>query len=258
MRIINKLTLLIIVLLLISCKTNHNKNTFWKKVNLIENSWSKDEKIAFKNKAPDKFLYYAVTKEHSDFEDWWFKHRKNVELINFFKERGIYRGGDMTKLIYLAVYEKLNNRNFDIDRHIKNIKDSYFNCHICIYNDSLKSIKSLVYYNKYSLKDTILIKMPMDSLLFGKNNVAEYSSDFDIWEYNVKRDLLLKGFVLNKSNKNDTINRFFKIKILKLNKKNIKIFSEKVNIGDTINIDLENVYIETTTSVLAQSQLPQE
>lgn len=234
---------LILFLFLINCETPNNKNAFKQRISLIEKSWNKDEKIIFKNKSPDELIYYAVTKEHHDFEDWWYKHKKNRELIDFFKNKGIYRGWDMTNLIYLAIYQKLNNRNFDIDKNIEYIKNTYLNCHICMYNDSLNAIKSSTYYNKYSLMDTILIKMPLDSILFGKNNVAEYSSDFDIWEYKIKRDLLLKGVVLKKSNKNNPINNFFKIKVLFFNKKNINFFSEKLNKGDTINIDLKNIYI---------------
>lgn len=203
-----------------------------------------EKKIIFKNKAPDVFFHYAVTK-HTDFEDWWFKHTKHEKLILFFKNKNVYDGRDMTRLIYTAIYEKLNNRKFDIDKSIEYLKKNYSDCHICIYNDSLRTIKSSIYYKKYFLKDTVLIKMPMDSILFGKNNAAEYSSDFDIWEYNVKRDLLLKGIILNKSNRNDTIDIFFTIKILDFNKKNIKIFSKKVEIGDTINVSLKNVYIDS-------------
>lgn len=233
----NKITHLIILILLISCK-NNNENPLEIKLNQIENKWSKKKKNQFKSLEKNKVMPFIIEQNDRDFEEWWYKLEKNKDLIDFFNSKGMYYGGDMTKVFYFSLHDKLNKKKMNIDYYIKLINNNNHEY------DSINKYKQIKKFNLFRIGDSVVIKLPMDSIIFGKNNVGEYSRNFDEWNFNAKKDLAIMGIIKNKSQSKDSLKFEIKLEILKMSKK-AKLYGEKINKRNIININLRSAILDS-------------
>lgn len=53
----------------------------------------------------------------------WGLWTKDSPLVKYFNDKGIYHGDDMSSIILVSVYRKINGKEIDLDGQIKEIRD---------------------------------------------------------------------------------------------------------------------------------------
>lgn len=86
--------------------------------------------------------------------------------------------------------------------------------------------------------------MPVACLEDSSKNAFMYDCPETDWTFNENKDLLLKGAITNKHFINNTTNVFFSIRIIQMNRKDIKILMAEVKPGDERDFSLAGLTIE--------------
>jgi hypothetical protein len=238
------LYLSLLVLLVSSCK---NKNVLDYTINNLEDSWTTHEINEFKSlkKNKDNIIGYVYKNNKEYTSENWINIKKNKELVNYFKKKGINKKNDITKTIYLSFYMKLHSETFDVNKYIQQIIDNenYIKKREECIKEGIK--KGLDVRKLYNEGDTIIVKMPVDTVSYrvGKGNAFLYNCPKLEWKFNKGKDLVVKSRIVKKYSEFDTINLRFDIKIIEMNHMGYTILGRHVEIGDTIWLPLSGVKI---------------
>ena len=230
-----KLRYLFINIILMYCILgcgNKNHEPIFNTIKEIENSWTKEQVQLFKNlsdssSSKDHFRYVLN-----------FKNSKLMDstLVEYFYSRDVYHIDDISYIVLTTLNRKLNKKPLKIEEQFQSVYDNQ-NENRVLEGRNLK--RASKYYNKYKKGDTILIRMPIEY-----NNAILYGNpESNEWTHNDNFDMLIKGIIKDKRN-NEHYGKQFKVKVLYLNKTNIKILNTEVKIYDEIIVELEENIIE--------------
>ena len=144
----------------------------------------------------------------------------------------------MSGIVFGSLHRKLNGKPIDLEGQLKRIYAAVAEVKTKESRNTQRALKS---YNKYKEGDTIVVRMPVNS----NNNATQHLYPEDSgWIYNDSIDLLIKGLITSKSELRDTSNMSIKLKILSMNREDVKVLMRDVNVGDEIESDLKLDIIE--------------
>ena len=199
-----------------------------------------DAVLKIEQKLPEKDLQqFSKTEEMKAVGDFHLRYgmalrngvlrdKNDSTLLKYFNSKGIYHFDDMSSIIFKSLHRKLNHEKINLEQQI-NEKIEYWKP----YEECEELKKRILKKNdKYIKGDTIQIRMRINKI----DNCA-YPIDclnmHSDWKYDDYKDLLIKGIILNKYYYDYTEeNKFIKIRILELNKKNIYAPRKIFNVGD--------------------------
>lgn len=215
---------------------NKEHEPLYKVMEKLENSWTDEQIRGFK-----KSQYY--NKSNADFESNLniiskeLNNQKDSTLLKYFYSKDIRQQNHMFSIVLNTLHNKLNNEPLNIEKQFKDIytieKDNYLS-----ENENKK--RAVKYYKKYMVGDTIFIRMPIRN-----NSAFEYGRHKDNnWIYNDNYDLLVKGLILEKKDYK-FYGKVFHVKVLTMNKENVKILYQTVKENEEITVNLERNIIES-------------
>lgn len=173
-----------------------------------------------------------------------FSNNKDSILIKYFNSKGIYHLDDMSGIIFKSLHRKLNHKRINLEQQIKE-KIEYWKP----YEECEKLKKIILKKNdKYVKGDTVQIRMRINKVDNCAYSIECLNMDSD-WDFNNNKDLLIKGVVLDKYYYDYIVeNKFMKIKVIGINKKNITAPMKVINVGDEYEVILNYDIIESCSS----------
>lgn len=231
--------ILFVNILIVGCNNKPTELVVHRAIHEIENSWTDIEKEQFKNYPNVNVMYYVYKNKELYTDSLWSLKPRNRKLVQFFNQQGIFKQSDMTNIMYRQLYYKMHQHKVSISDQIKSIKlaDSLDQAaEIC--EKRMEEIQK-INWNKFEENDTILVKMNLDRRNDYYNAILVNCPSE--WDFDPATDLVITG-LLKKKIKKEGYN--FRIKILDLNYSNVHILSEKVDIGDEIDVYISYNIIE--------------
>jgi len=230
------ISFLIVVVTMVRCQ--QELTPLDKALKEIENSWTKEELDSF----AQKNIKEAVLRTHFgyalNYRNKYFRNPKDSTLLNYFRKLNIEQEDYMSSIVFTSLHRKLNKKPIDLKGQLKliyNIQDE-------LKNKEKKNLKrALKYLSKYKIKDTIFIRRPIDD---GWNAVQYSFPDDSGWIYNDSLDLLIKGLIIDKNEIKDSLDIFYKVKVLSKNNQKVKVLMKELNVNDTIDVNLRLDIIE--------------
>lgn len=206
----------------------------------FEKTWTEKKKEEFKSK-PERT---AVLDAHHSVGMWirneWIRGKRDTLLTNQFNDLGIYHPDDMSSIILTSLHRKLNNKPIDIEGQVQQYKDYWKPIHEC---QEKAEQAALLIYNNFNITDSIEIQMYVDGGSPNGNAVTFACPTTDDWAFDTKKDLLIKGVVVDKYSINSETNVFFRIRISYLNFPDTKIYMKEVRPGDIYDFHLEHLRV---------------
>lgn len=228
----------IFVMLFSSGCGNDKNNPLDEAITEIESSFSETQLKEFAQKEERIAIMDTRFGYGLKFRNQELQNPSDSSLIKYFHSNNIYDLEDMSGIVFRSFHRKLNGRPIDFEAQLNSIHAYWAKVEEC---KSRNTTRALGYYNKYHLTDTIMVRMPIDE----RRNAIQYvCPDTTDWVYDDNNDMLIKGIIMNKNYTKDTLDIFFKLKILSRNNDSIPILYEDVNKGDIIDIDLKYDIIE--------------
>jgi hypothetical protein len=236
-----RIIIIFLCLFLIGCE--NKERLFYDVISKIEDSLPKkelakfskeDERIAVK----DFQLTYGLI---------FIKSESDSIMVKYLNSKGLYDDNDISNIVFTSLHRKLNLKNINLNQQIENkIKYLKFFKERKKLRKECKKLKKtrFIKNNKYVIGDTVQIRM-MINKMDNRAYPIECINMYPDWKFDDKKDLLIKGVVLNKY-KYDYIeeNKFMKIKVLEINKKNILSPMRIINVGDEYEVVLNYEIIE--------------
>lgn len=206
----------------------------------FQKNWTKVELEDYKKKSEED----ATTDQHFNTGMWirnnWVRGGRDTALTNYFHSLGINHPDDISSIILTSLHRTLNNRDIALHKQVESYKKYWQPIIDC---DKKQRVEALSNYDKFKVGDNVTVRMPVD-VADGSPNAVSYECPKIEWAFDKKKDLIIKGKVTKKYFINDTTNVFFSIEINFMNNKDIEIFMNKVNIGDTKDFSLKGLSIE--------------
>jgi len=209
-------------------------------VSILEIKWSTEEKEDYK-KIPEAeatgnlHMTVGMTIRNS-----WLRHG-NDSLKNQLIQLGIKDYDSMSDIILRSFHRKLNNIPIDLEGQVNYIKAEEKAGNEC---SVLESEIALYENDVFTIGDKITIQMRINTSDGTKNAVLLDCGDRNNWSFNPDKDLEIEAEILSKFYVYRKSNIFFKVKILKLSKPEIKILKKDVTIGDNYDFNLISLYIK--------------
>lgn len=234
----------IFIMALISCKSQPVEITLPKNIDeavlYFQQNWSKQELDSFKIKDEEE----AVSDIHLKAGMWvrnnWVRGDRDTSFTNYFHSLGIFAPDDISSIVFMSLHRVLNKKNIALDKQIGHYKKYWKRITDC--SDKKKSI-AIGTYNKFKIGDNISIFMPVDTSDNYRNAVF-YDCPTIEWTFDPRKDLLIKGKVIEKFFINNISNVFFKVKIASLNNRNTEILMSTVKVGDEKDFSLDGLRVE--------------
>lgn len=233
----------LITILLISFSFTYSFGQFRKPQNIedaityFEKKWSKKEKERFRQKGEKE----AVVKLHFSTGMWirnnWIRNDKDTSLVYFFISLGVYHPDDMSSVILRSLHRRLNNKDINMEGQVESIKKYWKPIIEC---DKRKAKRAEEIYNSYNVGDTLVILMPV----LETNNAVYYMCPTYGWEFDSSKDLRVEGIVSRKYYLNSETNVFFDVKIIAMNRLDVKILMKDVAIGSKVKMQPKEMTIE--------------
>ena len=232
-----KIILLIIILLCFNC--DKEDTPLFEAMDKLEGQMSSKDLKTF-IKAEEKRCFNALKFKNRYLLTDKFFFNENSTLLKYFHSKGIYHIGDMSSIIIISLHRKLNSKDLNLEKQI-NDKINYWKS-----IDECKKFQqeTLKKNDKFIRGDTVQIRMRIDN----RDNCA-YPIDCieKDWEFNDKKDLLIKGVVQGKytyDNVQDFV--YMKLKVIGINKKNIPVPRKLLKNGDDFSVVLNYDIIEAS------------
>ncbi len=195
----------------------------------IEKSWTKEQLKSFAEKPDSIAINDAYFGYGLYFRNTELRNSNDSTLIKYFYSLGVYNEDYMSGIVLGCLHSKLNNKPINLEKRISKLRDIISKQENL---DKKNTIRALKYYNKFNIGDTVIVRMPISR----NNNATQYSNPEDSkWVHNDSLDLLIKGII--KSKVKDSIDMSFKLKVLSMNRENVKVLMRSVKVGDIIKSD---------------------
>lgn len=171
---------------------------------------------------------------HSDIIDLLEKDHKSKML---FEKYRILNDNERSHIVLYYWHQKLNSEPYLLEEHLKMIYERN-----TLTEEKVKEIEKIAKTNfsKFDIGDTLLVKYSVSILENGHRHAFKYSDSTVFWEFNIDKDLAIKGIIINKEffkdGKIDDYN--FDLKVIDLNRFDTYFFMKRIEKGDTIDIDL--------------------
>lgn len=233
---IKRFLLLSLLLSFFSCK-NKEVSPLDEAIKKIEVAWSEKQLQDFANK-PDSIALADIHFSYGmQFRNDIIRSPKDSTLLNYFQSKGVFHEDDMSGIVFSSLHRKLNNKQINLEEQFKKVH--YEMAKIKGFENK-NSIRALNYLKKYNEGDTVFVRRPING-----ENAVQYSYPEDSgWSHNDSLDLLIKGIITNKSEIRDSLDIILDLKVLSMNNEKVQVLMEKVNINDTIEVDLRLDIIE--------------
>ena len=239
-----KLLTFIFIIILTSCKSQPVKillpENLDEAVLYFQQNWTKQQLEIFKIKDERK----AITDLHFGAGMWvrnnWIRGDRDTVFTNYFHSLGIFAPDDISSIVFTSLHRTLNKKNIDLDKQIEPYKKYWKEITDC--NEKKKNM-AVTTYNRFKIGDNISIFMPVD-ISDNYRNAVLYDCPTIEWTFDKKKDLLIKGKIIDKFFINDTSNVFFKVKIESLNNSKTEILMNTVKVGDKKDFSLDGLRVE--------------
>lgn len=203
----------------------------------FQQNWTKKELEDFKKKSESN----AITDLHFGTGLWirnnWVRGNRDTALTNYFHSFGIFNPDDISSIILTSLHRKLNNKSFKLDKQVEEYKANWKPIIDCEEKVKLTAVAN---YNKFKVGDNISIYMPVNE----NKNAVIYECPNNRWTFKAKKDLLVKGQIVNKYFINDSSNVFFTIKISSINHNDVQILMNAVKVGDNKDFSLRGLKLD--------------
>jgi len=170
----------------------------------------------------------------------WVRGERDTPLTNFFHSQGIYHPDDISSIILLSLHRTLNGKEIDLEKQIEGYKAYWKPIEECHQKQRKQAVS---HYNRLTIGDSITIFMPVDDA-DGSPNAILYGCPAMDWEFNPKKDLIIKGIVAKKYFINDSSNVFLTVNIKFMSRLDTEILMTKVKVGDNKDFSLDGLRIE--------------
>jgi len=242
-RILKFLTFIFLIALT-SCKSQPIKITLPKNLDeavlYFQQNWTKQQLDSFKIKDERT----AIADVHFGAGMWlrnnWVRGDRDTIFTNYFHSLGIFAPDDISSIVFTSLHRTLNKRAIDLDKQIEPYKKYWKGISDC---DAKKKEAAVSIYNKFKTGDNISIFMPVD-VSDNSRNAVLYDCPTIEWTFDPKKDLLIKGKIVNKYFINDTANVFFSVKIESLSNSKTEILMTPVKVGDKKDFSLNGLRVE--------------
>ncbi len=195
------------------------------------------EKISFKNKTEEKGVSEWHMSVGLTIRNKWIRNDSGSALREYFRRLGITHPDDMSSIILTSYHRKLNHRPIDIDQQLITYKKYWSEIEDCATEADRVAAET---YSKYNTRDTLTIMMPVT----GEGDDATaliYNCPDKLWHYNPAKDLKFTAIITGKYIINNRSNAFFKLQILSMNHKSIRITGEPATVNSVISLSLKYV-----------------
>ena len=242
-RILN-LLILVFTITLMGCKLQPAKIVSPKNLDeavlYFQQTWTNSQLDSFKMKDERT----AIADIHFGAGTWlrnnWIRGERNTAFVNYFHSLDIYAPDDISSVVFTSLHRTLNNKAIELDNQIELYKEYYKEISDC---DTEKIVDAISIYNKFKTGDNISILMPVD-VSDNYRNAFLYDCPTTEWTFDTKKDLLIKGTIVNKYFINDTANVFFTVQIESLSNAKTEILMTPVKVGDKNDFSLRGLTVE--------------
>lgn len=230
--------ILFCLLFLSSC--NNKDKPIDNAISKIEQSLSEKELQQFSKTEEREVIIDSHFGFGMKFRNEILKNKKDSTLLKYFHSKGIYHLDDMSSIVFKSLHRKLNHKNIDLEHQIKE-KIEYWKPY-----EECERLNKLIFKknDKYVKGDSVQIRMRINKMDNCAYPIVCLNMQPD-WKYDDNKDLLIRGIVLNKYYY-DYIpdNKFMKIKVIEINKKNITVPQKIIKVGDDFEVILNYDIIE--------------
>lgn len=203
--------------------------------NYLDQNWNKEEQLEFK-KNTEKALtpvFYGIDIEAKLQNELLENHKASLKLSTFFDSLGIKRLIDKSGLILNTYHNHINDKNIGLKKEANSIIDYWKPIEKC---DALLKSKAQNLYADFIIKDTIIIKMPVDE----HNNAVNFSCPNIDWNYKEGKDLTITSVLIKKHPSSEHTKAYFELKLLNKSKKHTEVLLQEVYRNDIFKIPLYN------------------
>ena len=241
---ISKFLSFIFIITLTSCKSQQVKITLPKNLDeavlYFQQNWTKQQLDSFKMKDERK----AVADIHFGAGMWlrnnWVRGDRDTMFANYFHSLGIFAPDDISSIVFTSLHRTLNKKDINLDKQIEPYKIYWKEISDC---EGKKKKAAVSIYNKFTTGDNISIFMPVD-VSDNYRNAVLYDCPTIEWTFDAKKDLIIKGKIVNKFFINDTANVFFTVKIDSLSNSRTQILMTPIKVGDKKDFSLDGLKVE--------------
>ena len=209
-------------------------------ISYLEHSWKKAELDSFRYLPENE----AVTDQHFATGQWirnnWIYGKRDTALTNYFHSLGIYHPDDISSIILISLHRKLNNKDINLEQQVESMKNYWKPIFEC--EEKLKR-EAVANYKKWKEGDSLTIYMPVDTS-GGTSNAVIYNCPDIEWQFDPKKDLIVKGTLTKRYFINDSANVFFTVYVKDMTPKEISILTKNTKAGDTRNFSLSGLKVE--------------
>jgi hypothetical protein len=151
---------------------------------------------------------------------------------------GITHVDDMSDIILVSAYRKLNDIPLDIPAQVKKCKDYWTPVREC---EEKANILSKLNYDKFNPGDSITIFLYKETLVVpnGRSIPCPFSED---WDFDYKKDIIVKGILSEKYFLYG--DPYFKVQVGSISIDKAYIFYKPVKIGDIVEFPLKSLLVK--------------
>lgn len=235
---IMKISFLLVFILLLSCQSKTDFDRILDKTEEIINI----EDLNVDNETEEDFVLklktssYFLLKEH-------FVEGDEDEIISYFESKNVFSYDDMIDVLFTSIYRKRKEMPLELEKQLENKREKFDIYKKCI---DKRILKAKEYFNKYEVRNTVLVFLPYND---NQKTTIEYPCPNSDWSFNENKDVVFKCVVLKKYDVDNNNEYFFDLKILDSNKDSIEVLSKKKTIGDTLYMSLNNNLIKDARDI---------
>lgn len=191
--------------------------------------------------APDKYWNEYKGKEEGlaiaeahfnvglNFRNSFLKNPEDSSIVLYFFSKGIHHHDDMSLITFKSLHRELNNRPLDLKSQLNDIMLLHKKNALC---EEMNITRGQNISSQIKERDTLYVRMPIEG---ESKNAFMYNCLNEVdWEFDDNKDFLIEGVVVEKYSKYLEID----LKILSVNKNDIRVLMENVKVGDTIPLSL--------------------
>lgn len=241
MSVLRHFYILFFVLLTLSAFPGKKPKTIEEAVKCLEKKLSKENKEAYR-KMPEDYALEEIDNMHGVWiRNEWIRLNKDTSLRQAFHEMGITHVDDMSDIIIVSTHRHLNGLPLDIPAQVKRCKDYWTPVREC---EEKVATMSIYNYDRFKVGDSITIFLYLENLVGpnGRTIPCPYSED---WDFDYKKDLLVKGLVSEKYFLYG--DPYFKVQISSLLPEEANVFYKPAKPGDIIEFPLKSLLVKPPT-----------
>ena len=202
-------------------------------IKYFENNWTATKK--------EEFIKDSLKNTHFSDGVWirnnWIYNNRDSSLVKFFNNLDIHHPDDISAIILTSLYRKLNNKPIDLKGQIEKYK-TYWKL---IFECEAREIKlAKNNFRRLKIGNQVAISLEIDNS-DGVETVISRMCPKTEWIFDPLNDLKLIGIITAKYYINNKDNLFIKIKIVKMNKKNVSGIINAKKSGEIIELPMSYI-----------------